>query len=590
MRTRRRSAIGCGLLAIAIAACDAAPPPPPPALPAPAPPLPVVVVEDGSLEGTLYDAGGDRTLSGRVVVTAADGRTWSDQAGLDGWFHVRGLPRGEWVSLEASAAGVATRKATRLEVPLVGAGQTGPLRMAPTGALRVLVADESGAPVAGAAVAVRRPLDGNLLSGPIPFEPWPEAARATTAADGSAVVKDLPPGKWALRVSAPGRARSWELFEHAGGNEVVPRSVVLRPGHSLEGRLHLPGGEPAAGAVVAALEWGARASASMSCITTTADGEGRFRLDGLRPGHHPILVRAFPGVIEPAGTVEVPAATPQDLWLGPRAAMEGVVSDRDRPVAGAIVRWVVTVPGTGWDSRIARVEVRTDATGCYRVPHLPAGDVDFFKVRAAGFLPYPDSFTPREMRNESLVQGRTLRADAALHRGAVVRGFVRDLNGVPVRNAWVQVDTEAENRFCAEVPTAWTDAKGAYLFPSAHPGKAALRSGGSGRHSRDDGSCAVTVPGEGEVVKDLVLIPDARVRGHVRLADGTPAAGFLPRVVTEPMEDGYEPTVAKGARTSESGEFHMWVDRPGKGLRVVADGPGGLAARSEPFDLEAGQF
>jgi hypothetical protein len=524
-----------------------------------------------------------------VAATTAGGVVRHDRTSLDGRFHIRGLPRGEWVSLEARAPGLGTRGAKTQEVPLVGDGQVGPLRVGPTGDLAVAVRDETGQPIAGATVTARRPLAGNLNSGPIPVEPWPEAARATSSEDGSAILEDLPSGPWALFASARGFARGRESMEHEAGEGEGALVVTLRPGHEVRGRVHLPGGRPAAGAVVAVLESGTRWSESISCMTTVADEEGRFRLEGLGRGKWPILVRTRAGVLEPAGRVEAPATSLQDLWLAPRSTLEGVVtdaSDGNRPVPGARLRWVVSVRGPDSDHRTARVEARTDASGRYRVDDLPAGALLFLEAGAAGFLPYPDALSPKDSVIPDLLPGRSLRRDVALHRGAAVSGVARDLYGAPVRDAWVQVRPAAENPYCREVPTAWTDGAGRFVVPSAHPGKAALLSRGPGVHALP---CSVTIPEQGSVEQDLVLVPDARVRGRVLRADGSPAEGFEPRVVGPADPTGREPTVATGPRTGKGGDFDLGLDRPGTGLRIVADGPGGAEAVSPPFDIDEGE-
>lgn len=594
MRTEApvRRFVGVLLLLASGGACaEGGPPAPGPVPPASRAPPPPPSVEDGTIEGRLVEARTDGPVPGRAVATTADGRTWSCPSAMDGRFRMEGLPRGSWISVEGVAPGLAAREPREFEVPLVGDGQTGPLWLAPTGDLPVEVVDEAGLPVAGASVAARRPLAGNLNSGPIPLEPWPEAARAATDAAGTAVLKDLPPGSWAILASAPGFARRRLVLHHAGGTASAPRRIDLQPGFAVEGWVHLPGGDPASGAVVAALESGTRWSDSISCTATTADGAGRFRLEGLGKGRWPILVRTLPGVLEPAGWVDAPTGAPQVHRLAPRAAMHGVVSDarnRNWPVAGAMVTWVVSVGDAESDNRTARVETRTDSAGRYSMNAIPAGTLMFFEVRAAGFLPFPDSSTPRkESAMRGLVQGRTLQVDAALHRGAAVRGVVRDGSGAPVPDAWVLVRAEAENRFCPDPPLAWTDAEGRYAVPSTHPGAAVVLSRGRGLHGGNPESCSITVPPEGVLEKDLVLLPDARVRGRILLADGSPAPGFRPRVVNGQDRDR---TVAEGLPSGNDGVFDLWVDRPGTGLSIVADGPDGARAVSPAIDLGAGQF
>ena len=575
-----------------------APPPPSPPPASASQPVPEPV-EDGAVVGSLLHVATGQPRSGRVVVTDRGGRTWSAEAGQDGRFRVPGLPRGEKVCLVARSDGAGVLMTPEVDVPYVGDADLGWIGMEAAVDLPVRVVDGDGSPVAGATVTARAPLRGNLCSGPIHIEPWPIAASSTTDATGNATLKGLSSADWALLAVAPGYARRNMLLTSRTPGTPVP--IVLEPGHSLEGRVFLAGGAPASGALVVAMESGVLWSDSICCLTVKADAEGRFRMEGLGEGTWPLLVQALPGVLEPGPMVKVPAAAGVDVWLPPRGTVEGRVTGApgNQPVAAARVSWSVSERGENrfW----ALVETRTDSSGGFRMQDVPVGTFHGPQAGAAGYLEYPDSLGKPEERFHSLAPGKAIRIDVTLHRGGAVRGVARDRDGAPVPRAWVRVSTSIPGRGPLVSPVAWTADDGSFFVPMAHPGRAYIQARGPGSHNegsavgwveaREEGgipeSSAVTVPLEGEVRKDLVMLPDWVIRGRVILADGTPAVGFAPSLCDSRNGHGFPGATA--LPTDSNGTFCIYSAEGGAGLVVEAEGPGGLVARSSPFALEEGR-
>jgi protocatechuate 3,4-dioxygenase beta subunit len=177
------------------------------------------------------------------------------------------------------------------------------------------VLDEQGAAVAGAVVTI------NMSGGPT----WhrggnPLAAlvgrylpllRTSTDAEGRFRVTGLPTGTYDVSARTHAHPGAWvrvraEVTPGAAPTEVV---LVLRPGHLIAGTVRDGRGEPVVGARVS-LHSGRDYSA-----WTEADGEGRFRHEGLPPGNVALRV-THPGFEGAEGLAEA-GATDVTLELRP---------------------------------------------------------------------------------------------------------------------------------------------------------------------------------------------------------------------------------------------------------------------------------
>ncbi len=132
---------------------------------------------------------------------------------------------------------------------------------------RARLLDPLGAPVSGATV--------ELFLG---CGHSPAVRRATTGADGRFALADVRPEDGTLWIVTPaGRARYRQVgsFPSLGARE---RDIVLETGWTATGRVVDPEGEPLAGVVV-------RSWQEQRGPATGTDGDGRFSLVGVEPGH-----------------------------------------------------------------------------------------------------------------------------------------------------------------------------------------------------------------------------------------------------------------------------------------------------------------
>lgn len=332
------------------------------------------------------------------------------------------------------------------------------VQMQPGVTVRGIVVDEHGNPVPTARVWLSHwgGADEGLEIGAV--EP-----------DGTFVVRDVPRlGDCNFVASfAPGKLASTLVLVQGEPGTVQDVCIDLRePGVSLQGRVFLPGGEPARGACVwvGAREpkpWSREAvwRVSRPPIETKCDEHGRFLVDGLVPSStQPMWVRAPRSAIWHE-RIELPAAGVRDLHirLAIGATFRGRVTDATGEPATSVaviaqpdVPWVrrrdERWPGPQWAQRYAT----SGPTGDYELSHVAPGPLRLVALRWQ-----PPARTTH----------MTLAVDAGeavwnpqLGVGTTIRGIVVDENGQPL-NHW-DVRAHGETQGTSRGQT--TDAEGRF--------------------------------------------------------------------------------------------------------------------------------
>lgn len=124
-----------------------------------------------------------------------------------------------------------------------------------------VVASETGAPLV-ANVSVGR--SGGFIA------PGPEVG-----SDGLFVIEDTTPGKWILRITAPGRARVVRTITLSPGETLDVGDVLLHPAVSLSGRVRNDAGEP-----MDAVLYCRRLDPSTGVASLSGTGQHKRELDG----------------------------------------------------------------------------------------------------------------------------------------------------------------------------------------------------------------------------------------------------------------------------------------------------------------------
>ena len=233
-------------------------------------------------------------------------------------------------------------------------------------AVEGVVVDREGRPVAGATVWLG--LGGPLGAG---------TAAAETAGDGTFRLRDMC-SPCEIGARAPGHAPSVTAMPSGAPGSVQRLKLALRgPGAVVSGRVVDPEGAPVAGALVQVgpadikmeFDETSLVGYQLRGVVVESDADGRFRVDGVRPGEIPVQARRE-GFGPWSGTLSAPqgGAVDAEIRLGPGATLSGSVLGPDsapildglvtvRDETGAFYRWAVVAKD-----------------GSYRIPDLPTGE------------------------------------------------------------------------------------------------------------------------------------------------------------------------------------------------------------------------
>jgi protocatechuate 3,4-dioxygenase beta subunit len=345
----------------------------------------------------------------------------------------------------------------------------------PTGAVTIVlgpparvlgrVSDEDGRPVVGASVlAIEAPEQRGSRA-----DATTRKDVATTGADGRYVLDTLALGSsYRFGVVATGWAPVFEVAPTTLDPE-QERDFVLARGGAVEGFVASAQGDaPVEGARVTvivgnlgsflgggrrgggAAGGGGGGAASTGAATTGPDG--RFRIEGLRPG--PVLSAQ----VKAAGFAPFSASTfTQNPWgdvvageslavearLAPGGAVEGRVTAAEggAPIAGAQVLAMSRSPVAMWVGHPTAV---ADSTGAFRVEGIPT-DSRFSLVATA------PGYAPGDPQDESLqmsmpADGGTLERDLSLAAAGAVEGVVVTSRGAPVAGVRVRTRSDGGGR------------------------------------------------------------------------------------------------------------------------------------------------
>ena len=563
---------------------------------------------DGVLRAFLVRSRTGRPIPGSLTVTGPNGLLRTAVAGPDGSVCVDGLPRGAILDAVARSPGLLPLPVTGIRLWHDGDDSLGDLSLGEAVPVEILVTDEEDRPVAGAVFEVR---GARLRAVPHSFPP--PVAGATTGKDGRAVVPGVPAGQWQGVTRAHGHGADRRELDLVEGALREPLRIHLGPAHRLEGRLLDARGRPTAGTEVVLAHsrwWG-------PFETTRTDAAGRFRFEGLPEGEFPVAFRPLEGVLEVLEEVKVPGPGPVDLRMLPRGEIRGrVVDDATGGVIGGArvhVDCRGEPRGGGWMSQRGSwigtaAPAETALDGSFFVGDLPFGVdatpgdpgcwVSWIGAYGEGFV---QEWLPRRGRAgvapPCVVAAGSPPADATLlefrlRRGtAVLRGVVRTEDGSPVPGAWVTLgfgDPKAE----WWILEATSDAEGRYRMPPAPPGTARVAAGAYMLHLAGTGGGMykepihpdriIELPSSGEVVKDLVLVPDSVIEGRMVLADGRPATGYLPVLVNR---NGSWSSDDRGVPSAEDGSFRLEELLIEEDVAIEARGPRGTMGISARFDI-----
>lgn len=309
------------------------------------------------------------------------------------------------------------------------------------------VSSRSGAPVAGAWVAVLRTSDFSIAGGGV----------ASGAGDFSVRV---PAGSYYLYVvdgtgeNASGFFGSPTLVDVAEGITVDVDPVVASNRGSVTATVtEAPTGTGLGGVWGLALSAGAGNTGATEAVVS-ANGAGQMTLPGLRPGNH------FVGFLDPTGahatrfypdTPDVAHATPVAVTAGGSTLANASLPTQTPVGAGSTITGTLTETGTGApitdgrvvalrasDYRIARA-ASTNAAGQYTLP-IAAGayKLAFLDAGARHDMEWYDNLPNTGLGSAvSVIAPGTANAALAPNTGTLSGTIVDDDSGSPIGGAWV---------------------------------------------------------------------------------------------------------------------------------------------------------
>jgi uncharacterized GH25 family protein len=351
-----------------------------------------------------------------------------------GRFVIKNIPGGTF-DLKVRARGFGPLTVPGLTVPAGNGGtDLGTVVLAPGTALRGLVVDAQGQPIAGVEIRIKAP-DRDAF--PLPAMPDRGPVEAVSGADGTFLLEDLAPGgNLDLTATCPGYGPG--SAPGVAVPSVEPVRLVLQSNVRVSGRALDPDGKPVSGASVVvaeetAMSFGGQSSlfpAGRSHRGTTAD-DGTFSLDDVSPG--PIELFADAPHHQQANLKGLEVKPGRDLAgvevvLPAGGVVTGkVVSADGRPIPEATV--AVNQPSPGGVPSFTAQRTTTDAGGEYRIEALSPGP-HTLEARAEGY---------RYLVHDVEVTPETSTVDFQLERGLEVAGRVVDDAGNPVDGTLVSL-------------------------------------------------------------------------------------------------------------------------------------------------------
>lgn len=427
------------------------------------------------------------------------------------------------------------------------------LRLGPAAALEGAVVRRDGAPVPGAAVAVRRHGAGVV------------SERAAADADGRFRIEGLAPGAWDVLVSAaglgPGRAEGVTL---APGQR-FPLRVPLAGLGAVEGRVTDPRGEPLANARVRVVSRGDGLAGVVPREART-DFDGRYRLAGLEAGRAELVAHELASALGASRTVRVAEARAAwaDFVLAPPGVLAGrATAGGASPPPGTAV---VATPLRGGSGAPQAARAATDASGNFRLV-VPAGE---YRVHAApaeadgADLRVAPAFARVQPGGTAMLK---LEVAPATEEGGL-EILVLEPGGAPSSGAVVTLGRPDDAKVALAL-RAGEDGRVRLAREMGLAGRAAtVRARNGGRAGAFEG----TLPEAGAVA--VTLSPGAALQGTVR---GAGARGFTLEVASQPGPDGWR--VLDVHRFA--GERFELGDLPPEPLRITVRAEDGRRGEAE---------
>ncbi len=468
----------------------------------------------GSLEGRVVTE--DGTAVPDATVHVGDRSVTTDDRGQ---FRLVTLAPGDAILIARSTTG---HIGSSRVVVVAGAVRTLAVRIRQSAAIDGVITDQlTGRPVLGALIRIYQGTSFTLGPASVAFT-------ASSGANGHFSLSGLLPGLYTVEAVRLGYNRSVRPeVRLAAGRQAGTVAIALPPESRIAGRVIDERGQPIAGATIAAiqpnpLEQVARMlrSGRTQNETAVSDATGRFVLRGVAAGRGLRLEATAPEFASARfGGIDVDVGTSRTdvvFTLRRGLPLAGLVVDNsDRPVAGAVVRFLRLEETTGMPLQ-APIQERppvaayADANGQFVLSGLESGRYDF-AISASGYS------TVYLRGRQIWPSNSSALPKVVLPPSVTIAGHVFTAAGDPVAGARV-----SEVDLTRGIRTTITDGAGAFAMDDLSEGQpVSLQFDATGFSTAVR---ALRAPAEDLVVQ---LIPDTSLRGRVVNAEtATPITEF----------------------------------------------------------------
>jgi protocatechuate 3,4-dioxygenase beta subunit len=414
---------------------------------------------------------------------------------------------------------------------------------------RVVTPD--GQPLSGATVLasemILRSLGGSQMMGSNRFH------RAVTTDEGTFSISGVAPGPIQLRVSLAGYQNAEREGLEVKPGEDLFVELTLEPGATVEGRVLNAAGDPVVRATVRAQEGGMGGAAfvMMSGMGNSTDADGRYLLEGVKPGQRTLVAQAE-GMPRAVRDIEVkPGRNTLDFTLAGGHEVTGRVTDESGTgIAGAMV---FLREGMRFDAP----RTLSGADGSFTLTAVPDG-----KYRATA---NKEGYAPLREGPEVVVAGAPVAGVAIqLAAGGAITGRLiglefHELSRVRVSTRW-------------GMNTGQVDPEGVYRIANLAPGDWDVSATVPGTDRQASGRVKLDL-GVPEVTLDLKFGEGLRLEGRV-IRNGKPLAGTSLVLESEPRS-----SIPRFSETDLQGVFRFGGLEAGTYTLSVKGSLGGLLDR-----------
>ncbi|MHC1578017.1 MAG: carboxypeptidase regulatory-like domain-containing protein, partial [Candidatus Methanospirareceae archaeon] len=533
----------------------------------------LILEEGGILTGQVTDANGTAIYDARVT---ASGPSWEyNNTNASGYYEIVGLRTGTYrvethgqtgtnlVNLTCTK--VTQKETTTLNITLHEAGM-----------VKGRVTDEYGVVVSDASVQAEGPI----------------SASADTDSAGRYTIEGLVNGIYI--VSAEGDWGS-DLVSNPTGAEVKEGETseinfTLRAGGIIAGRVTDESGLPVADVDVEAFSTPGKGTYSYEWTYT--DYDGYYTMTGLQSGEYTVTAYgSWYGLADntTTATVQLGETTTVNFVLHEGGTLTGEVT-YENGTAAPFVEVLASASGESYEGGYAE----TDLSGHYTMTGLRDGE---YKIIASEY-----STSLADSRTATVTAGETTTANLTLHEGGTVKGWVTDVNGTGVKDAWVDIFISSPTAYYwyGYFNTNQTNSTGYYSLPGIPNGTyniTATPYGYCGDESLTENSSVVSVVQGQTTTLNFILHEGGAIKGKVTTQDKIPIAAAF--VSAERTGYGYPYTYLFSysypfsySYTDTTGNYTLTRLEPGT-YEVTAYPPSGfgldLVSNSTSANVSAGQ-